>query len=82
MPANWLLFLGIPALVASAWAIAKAIAGASDEPFAQRGYVIPFSSQITSNSINVTKYYDFFCKLSSPIKYYWIEKKIISSFSN
>lgn len=40
LPANWLLFLGIPALVASAWAIAKAIAGASDEPFAQRGYVL------------------------------------------
>lgn len=37
MPIDWLSFLGIPALVASAWAIAKAIAGASDEPFAQRG---------------------------------------------
>lgn len=59
MPANWLLFLGIPALVASAWAIAKAIAGASDEPFAQRGYVFPNSSQITSNLITVTKYCDF-----------------------
>ena len=30
---------GIPALVAGAWAITKAFAGASDEPFAQRGYV-------------------------------------------
>lgn len=36
LPIHWLSFLGIPALVASAWAIAKAIAGASDEPFAQR----------------------------------------------